>query len=173
MQAIADTGPLGDDLVASVDEELEVGLEVGLPEPWEARLAQGDPGDRDRVARIILAPTAAGPPAIGGQVRRDVDDFLVEGEEPPAQGQAEPPRALDGDEARTVEGVCPRDEPLELARACPDLEGPKWSAVLVDRSRGVGLRVRVDPDDDLPSLRLPRRRLDGLGQSCRRVVTPL
>jgi hypothetical protein len=108
VQAIADTGPLGDDLVASVDEELEVGLEVGLPEPWEARLAQGDPGDRDRVARIILAPTAAGPPAIGGQVRRDVDDFLVEGEEPPAQGQAEPPRALDGDEARTVEGLAPR-----------------------------------------------------------------
>ncbi len=109
MQTVAHPGPLGDDLIAGVDEELEVSLEVGLPEPREARLAKGNPGDRDRVARIVQAPAATGPAAIGGQVRRDVDDVLVEGEEPPTQGQAEPFRALDGDEARTGELLAPRD----------------------------------------------------------------
>ena len=66
-----------------------------------------------------LAPAAAGPSAVGHQVRRDVDDVLVEGEEPPAQGQAEALRALDGDEARAGELPAPRDEAFQLAGARP------------------------------------------------------
>lgn len=69
MEPIADPGALGDELIARVDEELEVGGEMRHPKARQAWLTQGHPGDRHRVGRVVLATAPARPPSKGRQMR--------------------------------------------------------------------------------------------------------
>jgi hypothetical protein len=55
VQAVADPALLGDELVAALDQQLEVGVQVRLVHPRQVWFAQGDPGEGDRVDLVVLA----------------------------------------------------------------------------------------------------------------------
>jgi len=69
VQPVADPRFLLDELVAGVDEQLEVGVEVRVVHPRQIGLTQRDPRDGDRVALIVLATATRPAPRLRRQVR--------------------------------------------------------------------------------------------------------
>jgi hypothetical protein len=58
VEAVPDSGCLGDQVVAGLDEELQLPAGVGQPDRWQLGLAERHPGDRQGIAGIALAGPA-------------------------------------------------------------------------------------------------------------------
>ena len=56
MQPVPGSYLLGDLLVAGIDQQLQIRIQVRLVHLWQIRLSQPDPGDGDRITLVILTP---------------------------------------------------------------------------------------------------------------------
>ena len=55
VEPVPHAGLFVDELIAGIDKQLQVGVEVSGVHPGQVRFAQRDPGDGDRVAFVVLA----------------------------------------------------------------------------------------------------------------------
>ncbi|HET9457264.1 MAG TPA: hypothetical protein VFO78_07980 [Candidatus Limnocylindrales bacterium] len=113
-QAVLGPGPLGDEVLAVIDEEAD--LVIGSVEGRDRQvLAEGGPGDGEGVDRVALAGLAARAAGAGHELGRDPDDGLVGDEQVGRETPTEVPAVLEG-EGPFLEPGGPADE-LEMARA--------------------------------------------------------
>ena len=145
-QAVLGPCPLGDEILAVVDEETDLALD-----PVERRdrevLAHGCPGDGEGIDRVALAGLTRGTAGAGHELRMDPDDRLAGDEQVARQAATEVAAVLDRP-APLGEATGPADE-LEVAGGGGDhgLLGD-LPAGPVGRHRGLAALVRIDPDDD-------------------------
>ena len=76
-QPIDDPGPLGDQVVAVVDQQPDLPGGTVQPGHRQLRFPQRRPGHRQRVDRIRLAVAAAGGAGVGHELGRDPHDLLA------------------------------------------------------------------------------------------------
>lgn len=103
MQPVAGAGRLGHQVLARLDQQLQLASHVGATHRRQVRLAQRDAGDGQRVARVALARTAGADPLAAGEVRRHLAHRLTGVEKETRQGRAIRGRALDADDRGRVE----------------------------------------------------------------------
>jgi hypothetical protein len=146
-QPIDDAGPLGDQVVAVVDQQPDLPGGTVQPGHRQLRFPQRRPRHRQRVDRIGLAIGAAGGTGVGHELGRDPHDLLAGAEQVALEPARQVPAVLDRPAPLRAEARCP-DQQVEvvggrrLDRALTEL-----AATLVDDDHGVGLLVCVDPQD--------------------------
>jgi hypothetical protein len=145
-EAVFGARPLGDEILAMVDEEPNVA--IGSIERRDRQvLPEGRPGDGQGIDRIALAGLPAGTAGTGHQLRRNPDDALAGDEQITRQTSAEVATVLQRPRP-VLEAGGPADE-LEVPRARrPEGLLGQLPAGPVDGHRGMAALVRIDPDDD-------------------------
>jgi hypothetical protein len=161
VQPVADPAGLDHQLVAGVDQQLEVGVQGGRGELGQPGFLTGHPGDGDRVGLVVLAAGTAAPATLSGQRRGDVDDPLAGGQQHAGEGQPIAAGAFHRHQPRPGERAGPAGQACQLARTGTDLDRVQDPPVLVDRRGDVRAAVGIDPDDDHPAS--SRRRMVGGG----------
>jgi hypothetical protein len=111
VETVADPGHLDDDVLAGLDEELQVEGVVGHADRWQVGLASRHPGDREGVAGIALAEPAGRRPFATGELGRDLADGQLGRDEEAGGGRPEARRALDPDDRGRVGLVDPGQQP--------------------------------------------------------------
>jgi RNA polymerase primary sigma factor len=78
MEPVPDPGRFADQILASLDQEAQLGRLVGQPDRWQVRLPSGDPGDRQGIREIIKVsqePVSLETP-IGEEEDSHLGDFI-------------------------------------------------------------------------------------------------
>jgi hypothetical protein len=94
-QPIDHPGPLGDQVVAVVDQQLELAGGAVQPGGGQLGFPQRRPRHRQRVDRIRLAVGAGGGPGMGHELGWDPHDVLAGAEQVPLQPPGQVPAVLD------------------------------------------------------------------------------
>jgi hypothetical protein len=103
VQPVAGAGRLGHQVLARLDQQLQLASRVGATHRRQVRLAQHDARDGQRVAWVALARTAGADPLAAGQVRRHLPHRLTGVEQETRQRRAIRGRALDADDRGRIE----------------------------------------------------------------------
>jgi hypothetical protein len=114
VQPVTDSTGLHDELVAGVDQQLEVSVQGRRGELGQAEFLASDPRDGDGVDLVVLAARAAAPSTLGGQRRRDVHDALAGTQQHPSEGQP------------VATGALHRHQPRRGERADPTRKAPQF-----------------------------------------------
>jgi hypothetical protein len=93
-QPVDDPGPLGDQVVAVVDQQAQLAGGPVQPRGWQVGLPQCRPGHRQRVDRVRLAIGPCGGAGVGHQLGRDPHDLLAGAEQIALQPPGQVPAVL-------------------------------------------------------------------------------
>ena len=145
VEAVADAGHLDDDVLAGLDEELEIEGPVGGPDRRQVGLAGRHPGDRQGITGIALAQPAGPGPLAAGELRRHLPDGQAGGDEEAGGGRPEAGRALDPDDGRRA-ALDPVEKPAMAGRVVVERRLGHARAELVDAAGHQRRLVGIDPD---------------------------
>ena len=146
MEPVSDPGHLGGEIVASLDEELELTAGIGGPDRRQAPFAQGHPGDGEGITRVALAGSPRPDPLPMGQLRRHLDGGLASCEQETGCCGAVPGRALEPDPAEVTERAEPGQEGGKARRLVRERVLVEHLPDVVDGARCKRRLVGVDPD---------------------------
>jgi hypothetical protein len=145
VEAVGQPGPLGQQLAPVVDQHTQFLQRPLGADGWQVVVAQGDPGDQQRVDRVglgVVTPPAA---SLGGQLRWHLDN-----------GEAAARQHERGLAAQAAGSFDPDPGGLLVQRPGEQVGVPgrvvgeggvvDWPAALIDRAGCKGVFVRVDPD---------------------------
>ena len=79
MEPVADAGLLGHEVLAGLDQELQLEGPIEQPNRRQVGLAQGHPGDGQGVTGIALAGPSGAHPLPTAELRRDLADGRASG----------------------------------------------------------------------------------------------
>jgi hypothetical protein len=141
---VDDGGALGDELLAVVHEHPQIRRQtLHRPHRRQVLLPGSDPGDGDRIDRVVFALTRPGQPFPGGQQRWHFDHGHADLEQVHGCGPAEIRRSLDPQPLDVVlDGESgQRGEATRVVGDLPDHDRPPAG---VDHRDGEGVLVTVD-----------------------------
>jgi hypothetical protein len=110
VQAVASAGRLGDEILARLDQELQLAAGISKADGRQLGLAARHPGDREGVARVALAGSARPGPFAMAELGRHLDRGLAGREQVPGRAGAVPGRALETDPLDPADLVQPGEQ---------------------------------------------------------------
>jgi hypothetical protein len=146
-QPVDDPGPLGDQVVAVVDQQPDLPGGPVHPGGGQLRFPQRRPRHRQRVDRIGLAVGAGGGTGVGHELGWDPHDLLAGAEQVPLQPSGQVPAVFDRPAPLGAEPRHPHQQVQMVGRGGADGAFPQLAAALVDGDDRVGALVGVDPQD--------------------------
>jgi hypothetical protein len=145
VEAVGEPGALGQQLASVVDQRAQRLQRPVAADGGQVGIAQGDPGDQQRVDRVGLGLAAAPPARLGGELGWDLDHDQTPACRASAAGR---PRLPDPQRPRgRAVTQRPADQLGVPDRVVAERGLLDRAAVLVDGTRRQGVLVGVDPDE--------------------------
>jgi len=145
-QPLLGAPPLIDQIITMINKQLDLAVHpLTWLGPWQVRLAQRRPSDRERVDRVRLPPHPPRPALRHRQLRRDPHQLLTQAKQQPLQPRRQKPAVLERPQPLAVERRRPADQLAATNSDRPLVEHP---AGLLDGHRGHRLLVYVHSDHD-------------------------
>jgi hypothetical protein len=146
VEPVADARLLGHQVLAGLDQELQLEGPVDEPDRRQVRLAQGHPGDGQRVTRIALAGPSRPDPFSPRELRWDLADDPAGRHQESGEGCPEARRALNADDRLLARLSRPLEERAMTGRVVVECLLGEDRAELVDVAGRQRRLVGIDPE---------------------------
>src|SRR5471032_1668401 len=117
-QPLLGAPPLIDQIITMINKQLDLAVHpLTWLGPWQVRLAQRRPSDRERVDRVRLPPHPPRPALRHRQLRRDPHQLLTQAKQQPLQPRRQKPAVLERPQPRSASSAAaqPTNSPLPTA----------------------------------------------------------
>jgi hypothetical protein len=146
MQAVANPGRLGHDILARFDQQVDLAAGVDHADGRQVGLARRDPRDREGITGVGLARPARAQPLPVAELGRYLANIETGRGEDSGSRAAKGGRALDADPGAGNQLAGPAEQRPVAGRVVGERPLLERLAELVDETAGEGRLVSIDPD---------------------------